>query len=87
MEQFSADMRPNYTANLIEEIFHSTEQMTNGERESLMRLLRGWILIEKFGAEGRSTLHAFHKYCIAECLLNDERWTAPSHFRMIIRSA
>ncbi len=87
MEQFSANMRPGHAINLIAETFHSIERMSNGERESVMRLLRGWILIEKFGAEGRATLYAFHKYCVAECLLNDASWAVPSHFKMIDGSA
>ncbi len=87
MEHFSEDMRASYAINLIEEAFHSIEQMSNGERENVMRLLRGWILIEKFGGEGRATLYAFHKYCIAECLLNDASWTVRSHFKMIGGSA
>ncbi len=83
MQQCSEDMRPSYAINLIETIFHSIEQMSNGERESVMHLLRGWILIEKFGAEGRAALHALHKCCVAECLLNDASWTDHSPFRMI----
>ncbi len=83
MEQFSEDMRPSFAINLIQQTFYSIEQMSNRERESVMRLLRGWILIEKFGGEGRAILYAFHKYCVAECLLNDASWSVPSHFKMI----
>ncbi len=83
MEQCSEDMRSSYAVNLIEKTFHSIAQMSNGERESVMHLLRGWILIEKFGAEGRAILYALHKYCVAECLVNDASWTDSSPFRMI----
>ncbi len=87
MLQQREDMKSRQAADLIEETFRSIEQMSNGEREDVMRLLRGWILIEKFGAERQATLFALHKYCISECLFNDAFWIAPSHYKMIIGSA
>jgi hypothetical protein len=63
------------TINIIDEVFFSIDVMSTEDREDLMRLLIGYIIIERHAAEGRPALHALYRYCVAACLLDDPTWT------------
>jgi hypothetical protein len=71
-------LRAQHALNLIEETFHAIEAMDNSQRDETMRVLRAWLVAEKFGPESRIALSGYHRYCIAECLSTDVNWQPPT---------
>ncbi len=70
--------RCEHAVNQIEEALRSIDLMNNDERESVMRLLTSWMLVDKFGPHARSAIHGFQRYSIAECLFEDPDWVPPA---------
>jgi hypothetical protein len=58
----------------IDEAIVGIELLDNKGREEVMRKLGGWLLIGKYGSDGKEVLVAFDKYCISECLREDHNW-------------
>jgi hypothetical protein len=63
--------------NRIDEAIVGIELLDNAGRDEVMRRLGGWILVQKYGSADGEILIAFDKYCISECLREDQNWQVP----------
>jgi hypothetical protein len=59
----------------IAEALRELESMSNDEREETMKQLTAWMITNNFGVHARPAIDGLHKYCTAECLMEDPDWT------------